>query len=138
VRYVFRDEWRKTRNRTPSERAGAAFHDLQIQVMRAIRTLPAPMATQLNKLFNDMESARAERLWLGANPTEPMSWLAVWLLGLLSHFAVAAVHFDKPRAGAVALTLLALATVVAFWSLGVVDDPYQFPDELNPHNWLPD
>ena len=98
--------------------------------MRANRTLPAPMATQLNKLFNDMESARAERLWLGANPTEPMSWLAVWLLGLLSHFAVAAVHFDKPRAGAVALTLLALATVVPFWSLGVVDDPCQLSDEL--------
>jgi hypothetical protein len=138
VRYVFRDEWRKTRNRSPSERAGTAFHDLQIQVVRANRTLPAPMAAQLNKLFNDMESARAEQLWLGANPTEPTSWLAVWLLGLLSHFAVAAVHFDKPKAGAVALTLVALATVVALWSLGVVDDPYQFSDELNPSNWLPD
>jgi hypothetical protein len=138
VRYVFRDEWRKTRNRSPSERAQRAFHDLQLEVMQASRSMPAPIATQLNKLFNDIERARADQLWLGANPTDATSWLAVWLLGLLAHLAVAAVHFDKPKAGAVALTLVALATVVAFWSLGVVDDPYHFSDDLNPQKWLPD
>jgi hypothetical protein len=137
VHSVFRDEWRKSRNRNSSERAANAFHDLQAQVVQANRTLPAPIAVQLNKLFNDVARTRAEQLWIGANPIEATSWLAVWLLGVLTHLAVAAVHFDKPKAGAVALSLMALATVVAFWSLGIVDDPYRFSEELNPNNWLP-
>lgn len=137
VHFVFRDEWRKSRNRSPSDRATNAFHDLQLQVLQANRTVPAPIAAQLNKLFNDIARSRAEQLWIGGNPIETTSWLAVWLLGLLTHLSVAAVHFDKPKAGAVALALVALATVVAFWSLGIVDDPYRFSDELNPGNWLP-
>lgn len=136
VRSVFRDEWHKSRNRSPSEHAANAFRGLQMKVMQANRSLPAPVAAQLNKLFNDVARTRAEQLWIGANPTEVTSWLAVWLLGVLTHLAVAAVHFDKPKAGAVALALVALATVVAFWSLGIVDDPYRFSEELNPNNWL--
>ena len=116
VHAAFDEEWRASRNRSPSTRAAEALRDLQVQVMQADRTLAAPVAGQLDKLFNDVTHARAQQLWIGANPTEATSWLAVWLLGLLTHLAVAAVHFDKPKAGAVALALVALATVVAFWS----------------------
>ena len=138
VRSVFHDEWRKSCNRSPSERAAKAFRDLQVRVMQANRTLPAPIAGQLDKLFNDVARTRTQHLWIGANPIEVTSWVAIWLLGLLTHLAVAAVHFDKPKAGAVALALVALATGVAFWSLGIVDDSYHFSEELNPNHWLPD
>jgi len=137
VRYVFRDEWRKYRNHSASDRADAAFHELQKQVARASRDLPPPIASQLNALFNDIARTRSDRLYIGANHTETTSWLAVLLLGLLTHFAVAAVHFDKPRAGAVALLILGVTTTLGFWSLGIVDDPYRLADQLNPYAWLP-
>ncbi len=106
VRYIFRDEWRKTRNTHASDRAEYA------------RT-------------------RADRLWIGGNHTEAISWLAVFVLGLFTHLAIASIHLDKPRAGAVALGLLSCTTTIAYWSLAIVDDPYRLMDNLNPSAWLP-
>jgi hypothetical protein len=41
--------------------------------------------------------------------------------------AVAAVHFDRPKAGFVALALFAAMTTVAYTSLVMIDDPYRYP-----------
>ena len=49
---------------------------------------------------------------------------------------VSSVHLDKPRAGGIALGLLAVTTTVAYWSLGIVDDPYRYLDTLDPMTWL--
>jgi hypothetical protein len=63
--------------------------------------------------------------------------MAVFLLGLLTHLAIASIHFDKPRAGAIALGLLSCTATVAYWSLGIVDNPYRLMDNLDPSRWLP-
>ncbi len=136
VKYVYKDEWRKNRNQRGSERAEGAFRNLQQAVTRAARDLPSPTATQLNNLMNDIARTRVDRLWVGQNYTEVTSWLAVLLLGLMTHLAVASVHFDRQRAGAVALALLACTTTIAYWSLGVVADPYRHSERLNPSAWL--
>jgi hypothetical protein len=136
VKYVFKDEWSKYRNRAPSERADGALRDLQVQVVKAMPALPTPAASQLNLLMNEVSRTRSDRLWIGNNYTEAISWFAVLALGLITHLAIASIHFDKPRAGFVALTLLALATSTAYWSLGVVIDPYRGSDQLNPISWL--
>jgi hypothetical protein len=137
VRYVFKDEWRKSRNRTASPRAEGAFRDLQARTIAVIGDLPAPVAAQVNSLLNDVARTRSDRLWVGGNHTEAVSWLAVFALGLLTHLAIASIHFDKPKAGAIALALLALTTTTAYWSLGIVDDPYRLMDHLDPSVWLP-
>lgn len=137
VKYVFKDEWCKHRNRRPSERADGALRELQAQVVAATRALPAAAGIQLTTLLNDVARTRSDRLWLGSNLVEAISWLGVLVLGMLTHFAVAAVHFDRPRAGFVALALLASATTVAYWTLGLVVDPYRAADQLNPLSWLP-
>lgn len=136
VKYVFKDEWRKNRNRRPSERADGALRDLQAQIVIAARTLPGPAASQLNSLLNEVSRTRSDRLWIGGNHTELISWVAVLVLGLLTHFAIASIHFDKPRAGLIALTLLGITTSMAYWSLGVVIDPYRETEQLNPITWL--
>jgi hypothetical protein len=136
VKYVVKDEWHKTRNQRGSERAEGAFRKLQEAVLRDARGLPPALVTQLNVLLNDIARTRADRLWIGRNRTEVASWLAVILLGFLTHLAVAAVHFDRRRAGAVALALLAMTTTVAYWSLGIVADPYRDSQQLNPAAWL--
>jgi hypothetical protein len=73
---------------------------------------------------------------VGANHTEAVSWLAVLFLGLLAHLGVAPVHIDKPRAGMLALFLFSTATTLAYWSLGIVDDPFRFLQNLHPGKWL--
>lgn len=136
VKYVFKDEWRKNRNQKGSERAEGAFRNLQEVVLKATQTLPSSTATQLNVLMNDISRTRSDRLWIGGNHTEVSSWLAVALLGFLTHLAVASVHFDRRRAGAVALALLASTTTIAYWSLGIVADPYRHSGQLNPSAWI--
>jgi len=53
-------------------------------------------------------------------------------VGLLTHLAVASVRFDRWRAGAVALALLASTTTIAYWSLGIVAGLCRHARQLNP------
>jgi hypothetical protein len=137
VRHVFREEWRNARNSHASADADRAFRELQQRIVAAEAGLRPVSAGQLHGLLDDVARTRSVRLWVGGNHTEAMSWLAVLALGLLTHFAIASIHFDKPRAGAVALALLSLTTTVAYWSLGVVENPYRLMDKLDPSRWLP-
>jgi len=137
VGHVFRDEWRMTRNSRPSPQADQAFRDVQQQIIAAeTRLLPAS-ANELHALLGEVARTRSDRLWVGGAHTETTSWLAVLLLGLFTHLAIASIHFDKPRAGAIALGLLSCTATVAYWSLGIVDNPYRLMDTLDPSRWLP-
>ncbi len=135
VRYVFKDEW-KMHNRMPSRRADDALRDLQSRVTRASFTLPTAIASQLNALLDDVADTRTDRLWLGGNFVSVISWWGVLGLGLLTSLSIAAVHLDRPRAGAVALLLFMLGTTVAYWTLGLVVDPYGDIQHLNPMAWM--
>jgi hypothetical protein len=132
VEYVERDEWRHARNRVVSQRATAAFRDLHGMAVAAARDLPTPTGSHLFALLDQVAHSRADKLWLGANHTEASSWLIVFALAAVAYFAIAAVHFDRPKAGLVALLLFASATTVAYTSLGMIDDPYRYLDSLDP------
>jgi hypothetical protein len=132
VGYVSRDEWRKARNRVVSPRANASFSKLNAMALAAAGQLPSPAATHLIRLLDEVAHARADKLWLGANHTETSSWLIVFALGVVAQFAIAAVHFDRPKAGLVALALFASASTIAYTALGMIDDPYRYLDNLDP------
>jgi hypothetical protein len=132
VSYVSQDEWRKSRNRVISPRASDAFRELNGMALAATGKLPAPQANHLLHLLDQVAHSRADKIWLGGNHTETSSWLIVFALGILAHFAVAAVHFDRPKAGFVALALLASTCTVAYTALGMIDDPYRYLDSLDP------
>ncbi|MFI5030327.1 MAG: hypothetical protein ACHQPH_06465 [Reyranellales bacterium] len=137
VGHVFRDEWRTTRNSHPSPNADRAFRDVQQQIIAAEGQMSPTSAGQLHALLGEVARTRSDRLWVGGAHTETSSWLAVFILGLLTHLAIASIHFDKPRAGAIALGLLSCTTTVAYWSLAIVDNPYRLMDNLDPSRWLP-
>jgi hypothetical protein len=101
-------------------------------VLAAVGQLPAPAANHLMHLLDQVADSRADKTWLGANHTETASWLIVFALGVLAHFAVASVHFDRPKAGFVALAILAATSTVAYTALGMIDDPYRYLDSLDP------
>lgn len=132
---VKEEEWTQ-RNQKASSRADAAFQNLQAITLRMARDTPGPAAAQAFALLNDIATSRSDRLWIGQNHTEFYIWLAVLLMGFITHLAVASVHLDRPRAGALALALLTATTTIAYWSLGVVDDPYHHLDRLDPMTWL--
>jgi hypothetical protein len=139
VGYVSKDEWRKARNRVVSARATASFSKLNAMALAAAAQVPSPTATHLMRLLDEVAHARSDKLWLGANHTETSSWLIVLALGVVAHFAIAAVHFDRPKAGLVALLLFASASTIAYTALGMVDDPYRYLDSLDPsHRVGPD
>ncbi len=133
---VKEEEWTKHRNQKASANAAAALRDLQAIAVRMAREMPGPATAQAFALIDDIARTRSDRLWIGQNHTEFTSWFAVLLIGLMTHLAVASVHLDRPRAGALALGLLATTTTIAYWSLGVVDDPYRHLDKLDPMSWL--
>lgn len=133
---VKEEEWTQHRNQKASDKAAVALRDLQAITVRIARDMPGPAAAQAFALVDDIATTRSDRLWIGRNHTEFHSWLAVLLIGFMTHLAVASVHLDRPRAGALALGLLATTTTIAYWSLGVVDDPYRHLDKLDPMTWL--
>lgn len=138
-RYVLavkEDEWTLHRNQKASGKAEAALHDLQSITVRMARDTPGPATAQAFALVDDIATTRSDRLWIGQNHTAFNYWLAVLPVGLMTHLAVASVHLDRPRTGALALALLTATTTIAYWSLGVVDDPYRHLDKLDPMSWL--
>lgn len=139
VGYVSKDEWRTARNRTVSLRANAAFRELNGMALAATEKLPSAQGQHILHLLDQLAMARSNKTWLSANHTETPSWLIVFALGVLAHFAIAAAHFDRPRAGLVALAIFASTSTVAYTALGMIDDPYRYLDSLDPsHRLAPD
>jgi hypothetical protein len=99
VRHVLRDEWRNARNSHASADADRAFRELQQRIVAAEAQLRPVSASQLHALLDDVARTRSVRLWVGGNHTEAISWLAVLTLGLLTHFAIASIHFDSRGRG---------------------------------------
>lgn len=65
------------------------------------------------------------RLWVGSHNRNNSAWTVVLILGFLSHLAIALVHLDKPRAGALALGLFGVATTTSYWLLTYSANPFR-------------
>ncbi len=126
------DEWLGLGNRRMSDKAEQAFLALEIALLKQGSSLPTTTQSQLMGLFGDLSKARTERLWIGSHHTEGYAWLAVLLLGFMSHLAIAAIHVDKQRAGRIMLCLFAITTTVTYWCLGIIADPYRDRERINP------
>jgi hypothetical protein len=129
---VVNDEWLAVRNDRRSETAEAAYRELQAIVVRLEIAAPAVLGAQLDRMLNDLAKARSAWLWIGRDHTDFYAWLAVLLLGLMCHLSLASVHIDRPRAGALTLALFGATTTIAYWTLGIIDDPFRDQVLLDP------
>ena len=130
------EEWIALRNKRMGDKTEIALLNLELALLKFQLAQPEAARVQLNGLLDDIVRSRSERLWIGQHHTEPIVWFSVLLIGCLSHFAIAAIHADKPRAGAIMLALFAFTTTVAYWSLGLLSDPYRDLENLNPESLL--
>jgi hypothetical protein len=132
VHSAVKEEWLGMGNKMMSDSTEAAFLALEITLLKFQVLQPPAVQTQLTSLLNEIARSRSDRLWVGGHHTDGYIWLSVLLIGALSHFAIAAIHLDRPKAGRFMLTLFAVTTTIAYWSLGVMSDPYRDVDNLNP------
>jgi len=132
VHSAVKEEWLGMGNKMMSDSTEAAFLNLEITLLKFQLSQPPAVQTQLTNLLNEIARSRSDRLWVGGHHTDGYIWLSVLLIGVLSHFAIAAIHVDRPKAGRVMLILFAVTTTIAYWSLGVMSDPYRDVDNLNP------
>lgn len=130
------EEWIGLRNKRMGDKTEIALLNLELALLKFQLAQPEAARVQLNGLLDDIVRSRSERLWIGEHHTEPIVWFSVLLIGCLSHLAIAAIHADKPRAGAIMLALFAVTTTVAYWSLGLLSDPYRDLENLNPESLL--
>ncbi len=124
-RAVIDVEWRDWENRRRDPRADAALDAMWARTVELARQgAPAPVASHLLAVLDDVAAARAERLAIGSDGGAANAWWTMLALCLFSYAAIAAVHLDRPAAGRLALTVFALATTAAFWFLALHDSPY--------------
>src|SRR6185369_10600859 len=72
----------------------------------------------------EVREARLERLTLTAGGSDPMSWLAMFVLGVLTQIAVAVVQLERLRPQALALFVFTTAFAATVVLIGLARDPF--------------
>jgi len=104
----------------------AAVRNLSIAVLApalAASIPPAAHQAMLDALVQ-VRQARLERLILTAGISDPMNWLAVLILGVLTQIAVAVVQLDKLRPQALALFVFTSAFIATVVLIGLAEHPF--------------
>jgi hypothetical protein len=92
------------------------------------RTLaPAAHQAMLEALV-EVRKARRERLTLTAGTSEPMNWLAMVILGVLTQIAVVVVQLERVRPQALALFVFTTAFAATAVLVGLSNDPISKSD----------
>ena len=103
------------------------------QVAREILSLPpndassaaaqGPMLAAYERIWE----ARTTRRHIADTHSDPLKWIAVLLLGILTQVALTLCHIDKPKPLAAALSVFSLAFVVTMVALAVHERPLSDP-----------
>lgn len=131
---IVHEEWYRNKNKKASEQASELLSDMyKITVDLGKKgELSATNQSYMFKLLDDLGAARSARLWIGTHHIDSNAWTVVLWLGFIAHLGLAAVHFDKPRAGRIILSLFAFATTSSYWLLVIANNPYSDETVLNP------
>ena len=80
----------------------------------------------------DLRDERNSRIALSQTHVNPLKWLGMAFLGLLTLISVAVVHAENPRASLVAITLFALAAAPTAAIVLIQGNPFQQPFSVSP------
>ena len=81
---------------------------------------------------SEIRDERDLRIALSKTHVNPLKWLGMAFLGLLTLLSVAVVHLDRPRAVFVAVLLFALAAAPTAAIVLVQGNPFQQPTSVTP------
>ena len=127
-------EWpqlaRRSASREVSERADGLLTLLASREVAeaAGSNVQALMLRKVSEIRDD----RDLRIALSQTHVNPLKWLGMAFLGLLTLISVAVVHADRPRAAIVAVVLFALAAAPTAAIVLVQGNPFQQPSSVTP------
>ena len=128
------DEWPQLARRTTSpqveQRADALLTLLASNALEQAAGVNV-QALLLRKL-NDIRDERDQRVALSQTHVNPLKWLGMGFLGLLTLLSIAVVHVEKPRATLVATLLFALAAAPTAAIVLIQGNPFQNPTDVTP------
>lgn len=81
---------------------------------------------------SEIRDERDQRIALSQTHVNPLKWLGMGFLGLLTLLSVAVVHVDRPRAAFVSITLFALAAAPTAAIVLIQGNPFQHPTAVTP------
>lgn len=81
---------------------------------------------------SDMRDDRDLRIGLSQMHINPLKWLGMAFLGLLTLLSIAAVHVENPRAALVAILLFALSAAPTAAIVLIQGNPFQQPSSVSP------
>lgn len=128
------EEWQLLAQRTESqelvERADALL------ILLASREMAKAAGDNVQALMlrkaSEMRDERDQRVALSQTHVNPLKWLGMAFLGLLTLLSIAVVHVDKPRAAFVAIMLFALAAAPTAAIVLIQGNPFQQPSAVTP------
>jgi len=127
IRSAIDSEWPMLIEQRTSPETQVAFRTLfQKTLQVASAGVSAPVAGALVRSIESVQSARLERIGHRWRAVEPLRWVAVLILGLLTQTASVVIHLDKPRRP-IALVLIILTTliVVVLGLIALSVNPYE-------------
>lgn len=133
ARLAISEEWPKLAQRDDSE-ATAARLDGLVTLLASPDVAAAGPTVQALLLHQAMSVRhnRDLRVALSQTHVNPLKWLGMAFLGLLTMISIAMVHIDLPRAEALAVVLFAAAAAPTAAIILVHGNPFQEPAAVRP------
>lgn len=127
-------EWPDLANRSVNLEVSARADDLFRLLASARVRAAADITTQelLLRKMSDVSDERDQRIALSRTHVNPLKWLGMGFLGLLTLISVAIVHLERPRAAFAAMLLFALAAAPTAAIVLVQGNPFQPPSNVMP------
>lgn len=128
------DEWQLLARRAESsavvERADALL--ILLASSEIEKTAGANVQALLLRKISEIRDERDQRVALSQTHVNPLKWLGMAFLGLLTLLSIAVVHVDRARAALVSVILFALAAAPTAAIVLVQGNPFQYPTDVTP------
>lgn len=126
------DEWSFLAQRTTSRQVVARADALLILLASPAFEQAAGVNVQALMLrkVSDIRDERDLRVALSQTHVNPLKWLGMGFLGLLTLLSIAVVHIERPRAALVATLLFALAAAPTAAIVLIQGNPFQHPTDV--------
>lgn len=127
-------DWPQMAEGKRSSDTDAAFQALLREVSIPAIAHEAGQATHsalLNAVIR-IRDARADRLALASDRTNDIKWLTVLILGVITQFAIALVHLERPRAHGAGVTVFSLGAIVALGLIALQEHPFSGAIRVSP------
>lgn len=128
ARLAISDDWPRLARRDSSEEAAGRLDTLIILLAGSDVASAGPtVQTFLLQQAMAVRNSRDVRVALSQTHVNPLKWLGMAFLGLLTMISIAMVHIDLPRAEALAVVLFAAAAAPTAAIILVHGNPFQEP-----------